>query len=58
MAQPRIQIVEYLISDMNPKRLHDSTSLLAMGRDQSSARDKARIKSSLRVRGYLEVVHG
>jgi hypothetical protein len=34
MAQPRVQIVEYLIRDMNPKRLHYSTSLLAMGRDQ------------------------
>jgi hypothetical protein len=58
MAQPSIQIVEYLISYMNPKRLHYSTSLLAMGRDQSSARDKARIKSSLRIRGDLEVIHG
>lgn len=58
MAQPRVQIVKYLISDMNPKRLHYNTSLLAMGRDQSSARDNARIKSSLQIKGDLEVVHG
>lgn len=44
--------------DMNPKRFHYNTSLLAMNREQPNARDRERIKSYPLDQGYLEVIHG